>query len=215
MARSPGDEKPKRSPLHGEQLDPQLLIWAYRNGIFPMADEQSRIQWYSPDPRAIIDLNKFRPPRSIRSLIKKRKFAVSVNRAFDHVIGKCATRDPTWISDQIIQAYQQLHQLGYAHSVECWLGTELVGGLYGVAIGGAFFGESMFHSYTDASKVALAALICRMKQRHMVLLDVQYLTEHLWRFMAHHVSRARYIELLNDALSVDCQFATGAQWIEL
>lgn len=180
-----------------------------------MADEQGRIQWYSPDPRAIIDLNIFRPPRSIRSLIKKRKFAVSINRAFDHVIGKCATRDPTWISDKIIQAYQQLHQLGYAHSVECWLGTELVGGLYGVAIGGAFFGESMFHSYTDASKVALAALVSRMKQRHMELLDVQYLTEHLWRFMAYQVPRARYIELLKDALSADCQFATGAQWIEL
>ena len=215
MVRTSGNEKAKRAALHCEQLDPQLLIWAYRNGMFPMADDHGLIQWYSPDPRAIIDLNKFRPPRNIRSLINKRKFTISVNRAFDQVIRKCAARDPTWISNQIIQAYQQLYQSGYAHSVECWLGTELAGGLYGVAIGAAFFGESMFHNYTDASKVALAALVSRIRQRGMELLDVQYMTKHLWRSMAYQVPHAHYMELLKHALSVDCQFAAGPEWIDL
>jgi len=197
------------------QLEPQLLLWAYCNGIFPMANDDGHIEWYSPDPRAIIDLDSFSPPKNLRRVIRRGRFSVSIDRAFGDVIRCCATRQPTWISQQIIDAYEKLHRIGRAHSIECWAGTELAGGLYGVSIGGAFFGESMFHRYTDASKVALAALVVRMRQCRMVLLDVQYLTEHLQRLWARQIPRAEYLQRLKRAVAMDCELATGAQWLKL
>jgi len=180
-----------------------------------MADEWGGIHWYSPDPRAIIDLDAFSVSRNLARTIRSRKFVVSINRAFAQVIRRCASRRPTWISPAIIEAYEALHDLGYAHSLESWRGTELAGGLYGVAIGAAFFGESMFYRYTDASKVALAALVYRMRQRRMTLLDVQFMTRHLAGFHARLIPRSEYLSMLKRAVTTDCEFARGSQWLEL
>ncbi len=184
-------------------LAPEKLLAAYSVGIFPMADEANKIHWLAPDPRAVIDLDAVKVPRSLRVLIKRKAFEVTTNRAFDAVIDECADRaEGTWISDDIKIAYRTLHRLGFAHSVESWCGEELVGGLYGVAIGGAFFGESMFHRVSDASKVALVHLIERMRKRGFVLLDVQFMTEHLRRFGAMEIPRAQYERRLRGALSL-------------
>ncbi len=167
-----------------------------------------RIGWFSPDPRAIIPLDdRFHVPHGLRRVIKQQRFTVTVNRAFGEVIRECSVRsEGTWISPGIIKAYTQLHRLGYAHSVETRLADDVVGGLYGVALGGAFFGESMFHRVTDASKVALVFLVERLRARGYTLLDTQWLTPHLSRFGAYEISRAEYLTRLADALSRDCHF---------
>ena len=176
-------------------------------GVFPMADSRrGTIRWYAPDPRAIIPLDQFHAPRSLQRTIRQGTFAVRVNTAFGEVIRACAARRETWISDEIIAAYEALHRLGLAHSVECWQDGVLAGGLYGVALGGAFFGESMFTRVTDASKVALAALVERLRARGFVLLDTQYLTEHLARFGAVEIPRDTYMVLLAAALRLDRRF---------
>ncbi|UCD28807.1 MAG: leucyl/phenylalanyl-tRNA--protein transferase [Planctomycetota bacterium] len=188
-------------------LTPEVLVAAYSQGIFPM-DVDGTIQWFSPDPRAIIDLDEFHIPRTLRPLYRRGQFEIRINTCFDRVIRACSDRsEGTWISDEIIGAYTQLHQLGLAHSVESFQDTELVGGLYGVAIGGAFFGESMFHYRADASKVTLVALVERMRDRGYVLLDVQFITEHLQRFGARAIPREEYLERLKVALEVDASFA--------
>jgi leucyl/phenylalanyl-tRNA--protein transferase len=190
-------------------LKPDLLLEAYRQGVFPMALKATgRIGWFSPDPRAIIPLDeRFHVPHGLRRVIKQQRFTVTVNRAFDKVIRECSVRsEGTWISPGIIKAYTQLHRLGYAHSVETRLADDVVGGLYGVALGGAFFGESMFHRVTDASKVALVFLVERLRARGYTLLDTQWLTPHLSRFGAYEISRAEYLTRLADALSRDCHF---------
>ena len=188
-------------------LAPEKLLAAYAVGIFPMADEEGAVHWLAPDPRAVIDLGSVKVPRSLRAVIRRGVFEVTVNRAFGDVIDSCADRmEGTWISDDIKTAYRTLHRLGFAHSIETWRGRELVGGLYGVAIGGAFFGESMFHRISDASKVALVCLVERMKERGFVLLDVQFVTEHLHRFGAKEIRRGDYERRLRWAILLPRSF---------
>ena len=164
------------------------------------------IGWYSPDPRAIFDLDEFRIPRSLKMTIRRGIFEIRINRRFEEVIRACSERKETWISEEIIRSYLQLHRTGFAHSVECWQGGKLAGGLYGVALRGAFFGESMFSRERDSSKVALVHLVERMKQRGYVLLDTQFLTPHLARFGAKEIPRAEYLERLKTALLKTCHF---------
>ncbi len=193
------------------ELKPENLLAAYAIGIFPMADDDGTLQWFAPDPRAIIELTTFKPSRSLRQTMTRGDFTVTIDRCFDSVMRSCADRpDGTWISEEIIEAYCALHDLGYAHSVETMIEDRLVGGLYGVAIGGAFFGESMFHRETDASKVALAKLVEGLKDRNYVLLDVQFMTDHLRRHGAIEISREAYEQRLADAISRRCQFPGSA-----
>ena len=182
-------------------LAPEKLLAAYSVGIFPMADDEGAIHWLAPDPRALLELDKFKVSRSLRSVRRRGEFSVTINRAFDGVIEACADRaEGTWISNEMRDAYRTLHRLGFAHSVEAWRGEQLAGGLYGVALGGAFFGESMFHHVSDASKVALIHLIERLRDRGFVLLDVQFMTEHLRRFGAVEIPRAEYERRLTHAV---------------
>ena len=191
-----------RSPLA-----PERLLAAYAAGIFPMADEVGKVHWLAPDPRAVIPLNGFKTSRSLRSARRGGAFNLTINRAFVEVIEACAERaDGTWISQDIHDAYCRLHQAGYGHSVEAWMGDQLAGGLYGVSIGGAFFGESMFHRVTDASKVALVVLVERMRERGFTLLDVQFMTDHLRQFGAVEISRIEYATRLRKATRLPCSF---------
>ncbi len=172
-----------------------------------MADPKTgEIGWYSPDPRAIFPLDEFKIFRSLRLTIKKGIFDIRINTRFEDVMRGCARRNETWISEEIICSYVRLHKLGFAHSVEAWKGGRLAGGLYGVAIGGAFFGESMFSEERDASKTALVALVERMKARGFQLLDTQYVTPHLARFGAREISRNEYLKRLRAAIATDCRF---------
>jgi leucyl/phenylalanyl-tRNA--protein transferase len=189
-----------------------LLLAAYASGWFPMADAEGQLSWYSPDPRGIIPLDAFHTPARLRRVVRRGAFRIEIDTAFDEVIRACAAakRDPddagTWISGEIVESYSRLHELGYAHSIEAWAGTALVGGLYGVALGGAFFGESMFHRVTDASKVALVALVDRLRARGFALLDTQWVTAHLEQFGAIEISRAEYMRILEASLKVDASF---------
>lgn len=187
-------------------LQPDHLLAAYAAGIFPM-DVQGELQWFAPDPRAILPLNEFHVSGTLRQLIRQARFDVRVDTDFEGVMRGCADRpDGTWISQEIIQAYTQLHLLGFAHSVEAWHEGRLAGGLYGVRIGGVFCGESMFHVERDASKVALVGLVDRMKTAGMILLDIQFRTPHLDRFGAIDISRREYQRRLKTALRMSCKF---------
>ena len=186
-------------------LAPTRLLAAYAAGIFPMADDNGEIHWLAPDPRAIIELEGLRVSRSLRRAAKRGGFEVTIDRDFFSVIQACADRsEGTWISQEIGEAYRELHRLGFAHSVEAWHDGTLVGGLYGVVIGGAFFGESMFHRVTDASKVALVRLVERMRERGFVLLDVQFLTDHLRKLGAVEIPRSEYEVRLDRAVRQRC-----------
>lgn len=188
-------------------IDPQFLCAAYCNGYFPMADPNTgEINWYSPDPRTIFDLNEFHIPRSLKLTLKKKEYEIHFNKKFEEVMRSCAEREETWISETIIQSYIQLHQLGFAHSVETWKDGKLAGGLYGVAIRGAFFGESMFSRLRDASKIALVNLVMRLKERGFTLLDTQYLTSHLEKFGAREIPRNEYLKQLEESLTKSCSF---------
>lgn len=187
-------------------IPPDLLLHAYRSAVFPMAMEDGEIQWFSPDPRAIIPLEDFHVPHGLKRTIKRGDFEVRIDGAFEEVMRACAERDETWINEEIVESYVNLHRLGCAHSVEAWRDGRLAGGLYGVCQGGAFFGESMFHRETDASKVALHALVQRLKARGFTLLDTQWLTPHLRTFGAFEVPRAVYRELLAASLKVTAHF---------
>lgn len=193
-----------------QYLTPQMLLSAYCQGVFPMAHEDGRIYWYDPDPRAIIPLDRFHVSRSLERTIRQHSFEIRLNTAFTAVIKACAAsapgREETWINDDIIQAYTRLHRLGFAHSVEAWQGSELVGGLYGVAIGGFFAGESMFSTVTDSSKVALVYLVEHLRRRRFRLLDTQFMTEHLRRFGAEEISAAEYRQRLGQALLTSATF---------
>jgi len=194
-------------PSHIKTIDPEFLCTAYCNAYFPMADPTTKeISWYSPDPRAIFELDKFHIPHSLQLTLKKQNFEVRINRQFEDVMRACAEREETWISEQIIKSYVQLHKLGIAHSVEVWKEKALAGGLYGVAIRGAFFGESMFSKVRDASKIALVHLVKRLKSRGYTLLDTQFLTPHLQRFGAREISHKEYIKRLEKALNINCSF---------
>ena len=192
-----------------------LLVSAYSSGWFPMAVDDGEIRWYSPDPRGVMPLETFHVPSRLARVIRSHKFTVHIDRDFEAVIRACAETDRhdhdpgTWINAEILESYVELHRLGIAHSVEAWQQDRLVGGLYGVALGGAFFGESMFHHVTDASKVALASLVDRLRAREFRLLDIQWVTPHLEQFGAVEISRRRYLERLADALSVEAEFVNG------
>jgi leucyl/phenylalanyl-tRNA--protein transferase len=169
-----------------------------------MADpEDDEIYWYSPDPRAVLPLETFHIPKNLEKLVARGRFEVVSDRDFEGVIRACAGRDSTWISEEVIRVYSALNEKGFAHSVECWLDGRLVGGLYGVAVGAAFFGESMFHHETDASKVALVHLVRRLRQGGYMLLDTQYSTRHLEQFGVTQVSRKEYERLLEEAVAKD------------
>ena len=189
-----------------------LLVSAYAGGWFPMAVEGGEIRWFSPDPRGIIPLDTFHVSRRLARVVRSGAFTIHVDRDFEAVIRSCALADRdddggTWIDAQIYESYCALHAAGYAHSVEAWQNGVLAGGLDGVALGGAFFGESMFHRVTDASKVALVALVERMRDRGFVLLDTQWTTEHLEQFGAVDIPRDEYLRRLDAALRLDRSFA--------
>ena len=182
-------------------LTPDLLLRTYANGIFPMGDDATgTVRWYAPDPRAHLPLDAFHVPHNLRRRVRRREFAVSADEAFAAVIEACADRSRTWITPRIIRVYTALHERGYAHSVECWQDGELAGGLYGVALKGAFFGESMFYRVSNASKVALVHLVRQLRAGGFTLLDTQYSTEHLERFGVVEVPRPAFQEQLSRAL---------------
>jgi leucyl/phenylalanyl-tRNA--protein transferase len=190
-----------------QELTPRNLLAAYAAGIFPMADVDGTLFWLAPDPRTVIELDDFRISRSLRRLVERDRFEVTVDRAFADVIDACADRrEGTWISKEIRAAYDNLHRLGFAHSVEAWHGGKLAGGLYGVSIGGVFCGESMFYRVSDASKVAMVHFVRRLRERGFVLLDVQFMTEHLRRLGAVEIPRKEYERRLREAIELPCRF---------
>jgi leucyl/phenylalanyl-tRNA--protein transferase len=197
------------------RLTPEILLKAYMAGIFPMAEsaDDPELFWVDPERRGILPLDGFHIPRRLRRVVRQGRFTIRVDGDFTGTIAGCAEatdkRPNTWINDEIVRLYTGLHTRGFAHSVECWDGDALVGGLYGVAIGGAFFGESMFSRVADASKVALAHLVARLIRGGYRLLDTQFVTDHLKRFGATEVSRARYRHMLDEALEATAYFPGG------
>ena len=193
-------------------LDPDLLLRAYAAGIFPMADarDADELFWVEPRKRGVLPLDAFHLPRSLAKLLRQERFELTADRAFEDVMRTCAAPAPgrtdTWINESILDGYTRLHRLGFAHSLECWKDGELAGGLYGVKLGAAFFGESMFTRVRDASKVALAHLVARLRVGGFRLLDTQFLTEHLARFGAVEIPRAAYRSSLDLALSAEGDF---------
>ncbi|HSH37424.1 MAG TPA: leucyl/phenylalanyl-tRNA--protein transferase [Chthoniobacterales bacterium] len=190
-------------------IAPEILLQGYRLGVFPMAMEDGSIEWFAPNPRGILPLDRFHVPHGLARVLRKQIFEIRLNASFTEVMRRCADREETWINEEIIGSYTRLHELGYAHSVEAWKDGRLAGGLYGVALGGAFFGESMFHEVTDASKVALAALVDRLRGRGFMLLDMQWLTPHLATFGGTEVSRRQYMHLLGRAVALSRDFTAG------
>ena len=188
-------------------IEPEVLLQGYRLGVFPMAMEDGEIGWFSPDPRAILPLKEFHVPHTLERILRKKIFEIRIDVSFAEVMRQCADREETWINAEIIESYTRLHQLGHAHSIEAWHNGELAGGLYGVSIGGAFFGESMFHHVRDASKIALLALVERLRERKFVLLDTQWLTPHLLQFGAIEIPRSQYLHLLTSAVNLPRTFA--------
>lgn len=191
-------------------LTPELLLTAYAQGIFPMAHDDGQIYWYSPDPRAILPLDKLHTSRSLRRLINSGKYEVRFDTAFADVMIACAApgpgREETWISDEIIEAYVWLHDLGFAHSVETWYEDKLIGGLYGVSLRGLFAGESMFSLRPDGSKLALYYLVKRLRDSGFILLDVQFQTPHLATLGAIEISMDQYQDLLRVAMKINPRF---------
>lgn len=198
-----------------DDLTPELLLRAYAAGIFPMAESRASasVFWVDPRLRGVLPLDGLHVPRSLRKVIRRKRFEVRCNSAFEQVIRACAEPRPghpdTWINDQIVTAYSRLHRMGFAHSVECWQENRLLGGLYGVSLGGAFFGESMFSRSTDASKVALVHLVARLRTSGFALLDVQFVTEHLTQFGVVEIPAREYLENLETVLHETAQFPAG------
>ncbi|WP_338517704.1 leucyl/phenylalanyl-tRNA--protein transferase [Alteromonas gracilis] len=191
----------------GADLSPARLFSAYSQGIFPWFSDEEPLLWWSPDPRAIIELDEFIASKSLKKLARKQRYPITLNHAFDEVIEACSSiprKSPnsedmsseTWITDDMVEAYKHLHALGLAHSVEVWDGDDLVGGLYGVGIGKVFCGESMFHSKSNASKLAMLALVEHMKQHNMAFIDCQLPTEHLSSLGAKAITRRQFTEKL-------------------
>jgi len=194
--------------MHGTpRLTPEILLRAYAEGLFPMAERRGdpTLYWVSPEKRGIIPLDVFHVPRRLARTIRSNAFQVTSDRCFRRVMEACAAPAPgrteSWINDEILRLYTALHASGHAHSLECWHDGELVGGLYGVRLGAAFFGESMFSRQRDASKVALVHLVQGLKRSGFVLLDTQFITAHLARFGAIEIPRERYLLKLHDALN--------------
>lgn len=201
-----------------ERIDPDLVLAAYCDGAFPMCDpDTGQVAFFTCSPRSVIPLDeRFHVPRSLARVVRSRRFAVRSDTSFSEVIRACAVdRDAenrNWIGPQIVAAYEELHAMGFAHSVEAWLGGRLVGGLYGVALGGAFFGESMFsrpdQGGRDASKVCLVHLVEHLRERGFALLDTQYASEHLERFGTYDVDAEEYLRRLHAALRMECLWST-------
>ncbi|MCS7091313.1 MAG: leucyl/phenylalanyl-tRNA--protein transferase [Verrucomicrobiota bacterium] len=196
----------------GGDFSPARLLLAYRSGIFPWTDNP--ITWWSPDPRAIFDFDRVHVPRSLRRVLRKQRFTLTRDRAFRQVMEGCAEpapgREESWVTPAFIHAYTVLHRMGYAHSVEVWEGNDLVGGVYGVAIGGFFAGESMFHRRTDASKVALVHLLEHLRQQGYALFDTQMLTPVTRLLGAVEISREEYLRRLALAIEKPCHFAAAS-----
>jgi leucyl/phenylalanyl-tRNA--protein transferase len=198
-------EKHKFNP--NELLEPSSMLRLYAGGAFPMADEVTgEINWYMPTIRTIIPLDNFNIPRSFKKEVPKLNFEVKYDTDFLSVVKGCAQRDKTWISDELIAAYLRLEKIGHVHTVEVWQNDNLVGGLYGITHKGAFFGESMFSRVMQASKYALVKLIEHLNERKFIVLDVQYMTEHLKMFGAKEISFDEYNRLLISANTCDCEF---------
>jgi len=206
-------------------LTPDLLLCAYASGLFPMANDRHdpTIHWIDPKRRGVLPLERFHQPKSLRKAIRRERFQIRVDSAFDQVIEACAEVRPerprTWLNDELIALYRALHRRRYAHSVESWAEGQLVGGLYGVSLGAAFFGESMFTRTRDASKVALAALVERLRAGGYRLLDTQFVTDHLRQFGAVEMTREQYQRELRRALTAPAVFysdegavASGTPW---
>ncbi len=210
--KSTSPDRPELKPRPGQKIDPDVLLRAYAGGVFPMSEsaDDPEIFWVRPQVRGIIPLEGFHLPASLRKTIRRAPFRIAFDTDFDGVISGCAEardiRPSTWINDPIREAYGELFARGHCHTVEAWEGENLVGGLYGVTLGRAYFGESMFSRRTDASKICLAALVDRLREKGFVLLDTQFTTEHLKRFGAVDVPRARYEELLAAALQGRADF---------
>jgi leucyl/phenylalanyl-tRNA--protein transferase len=188
------------------EFTPEGVIRAYCMGIFPMGSKLGGISWYSPDPRCIIDMQNFHASNRLLRKVRQGVFEMKVNQNWDQVIRKCGARKDVWITEEIIDMYTRLHDMGLAHSVEAYYEGELAGGLYGLSLGGAFMGESMFHEVTDASKVSLVYLVNRLLERGFTLLDTQYRTEHLSKFSAIEIPRDEYLRRLMSALNQHCSF---------
>lgn len=196
---------------HGH-ITPEILLKAYSIGLFPMAEnaDDPSIFWIEPEVRGVMPLDEFHVPRSLKKFMNRGTFDVTFNRNFQAVMRNCAQsakgREETWINSTILKLYGKLHEMGHAHSVEVWYGDQMVGGLYGVSLGRAFFGESMFMRRTNASKVALVHLVERLNERGFVLLDTQFNTEHLSQFGTRDVARDEYLKMLEVALIGEAQF---------
>lgn len=203
------------------EITADLLLKAYAYGVFPMAKSRAdeKVFWVQPKQRGVIPLDEFHVSRSLRKTLRKGKFTVTCDRAFDAVMDMCAEpmpgREETWINDKIVELFVDLHQAGLAHSIETWRGNELVGGLYGLAMGTAFFGESMFSRTEDASKVALCHLVGIMKRGGFTLLDTQFITDHLKQFGAIEIPQKEYLIQLSAALSQHAAFGPPLSQPEL
>ena len=207
------------------EITPEVLLKAYACGIFPMAEtaDDPGLYWIEPQKRGVIPLDSFHLPRRLARTVRSGKFEIRIDHDFEAVIAACAApapgRNKTWINRRIRRLYSGLYRGGHCHTVEAWREGELVGGLYGVRIGRAFFGESMFHRERDASKVALAHLVARLRLGNFALLDAQFITEHLWQFGAVEIERARYQRILSDAVQGEAKFArtpmTGAACVAI
>lgn len=193
-------------------LTPEILLRAYSVGLFPMAErrDDDTLYWIDPEKRGIIPLNRFYAPKKLRKFVRRGVFDIRCDTAFEDVVLNCAEPTPdrqeTWINDEIVRLYVDLHEMGRAHSVEAWLDGELIGGLYGVSLGAAFFGESMFSRVTDASKVALVHLVARLRKGGYKLLDTQFVTSHLGQFGAVEIHRSGYRDILSAALDTNATF---------
>jgi leucyl/phenylalanyl-tRNA--protein transferase len=189
-------------------LDPETLLQAYAQGAFPMTDRDGQTRWYTADPRGVLPLDRFHIPKTLAQLVRQNRFEIRINFDFAATMRACmkVRREGSWISEDLVRAYAQLHELGFAHSVEAWKDEKLAGGLYGVSLGAAFFGESMFHHVRDASKVALVGLVERLRERGFELLDAQASTEHLRSFGCVEVSASEYLKKLRGAMGRKCVF---------
>ena len=196
--------------MAGITLD--MLLRAYAHGIFPMSESRHdpRISWYDPERRGVLPLNRFHVPRRLARTIRAAPYRIAIDTAFQQVVEGCAAPRPgrwtTWINDSILEMFSGLHAIGNAHSVECWKGGQLVGGLYGVSLGAAFFGESMFSARRDASKIALVYLVARLRHGGFRLLDTQFVTRHIERFGATEISRGDYLRRLKTAVALEADF---------
>jgi leucyl/phenylalanyl-tRNA---protein transferase len=196
----------------GADLEPSTLVAAYRAGVFPWPNDDGPLPWFSPDPRGVLPMDYFKCSKSLRQRLRRSGWHATVDHAFDQVIAMCANRmsgESTWINDNMRASYTQLHRMGWAHSIEIWDSNRLVGGCYGVLIGGVFTGESMFHRETDASKVALLELATRLKEAGGSLIDVQMVTDHLASLGAIAIHRSLFLEILHEIRDEDVRLLTS------